>query len=59
MIPLKRSKANFKRSIARATGVPTTRPGRSRKAKNLKAQGLFCLIVVTLIIHVVSGGDGV
>lgn len=58
MNPLKKSKTNFKRSVSRAAGIPTTKSGRSRKAKSMEAQGLFWLIIIGLIIYVIMGGDG-
>ena len=39
-----------KRKIARATGIPTSRSGRRRKANKLGGQSLFWLVAIVLVL---------
>ncbi|ELA8155831.1 TPA: hypothetical protein ACN343_004165 [Vibrio parahaemolyticus] len=48
MNPLKRPKANFKRKVAKVTGIPTTKSGRKRKADKMQGYLLIAVIVVLL-----------
>ena len=56
MNPLKKSKANFKRKIAKATGVPTTKSGRKRKVDKMENQaiGWLAIIIIGLLIYLFS-----
>ena len=49
MNPLKKPKANFKRKIAKATGVPTTKSGRRRKVDRM--QGYLVIGVIVLLVY--------
>lgn len=55
MNPLKKSKKNFKRKVAKATGIPTTKSGRKRKIDALQGQVVLWLIVIGFVIYVFSG----
>ena len=50
MNPLKRPKANFKRKVAKATGIPTSRTGRARKVDRMKGYILIGIIVLLMYI---------
>jgi hypothetical protein len=49
MNPLKKPKANLKRKIAKATGVPTTKSGRRRKVDRM--QGYLVIGVIVLLVY--------
>ena len=57
MNPLKKAKRNAKRRIANATGIPTTKSGRARKAKKMEGQILLWLIVIGFVVVAMSGGS--
>ncbi|HCE4620645.1 TPA: hypothetical protein NKY26_001325 [Vibrio parahaemolyticus] len=50
MNPLKKPKANLKRKVAKATGIPTTRSGRKRKSERM--QGYLFIGVLVLILYI-------
>ncbi|MEL0656478.1 hypothetical protein V6257_15755 [Pseudoalteromonas issachenkonii] len=50
MNPLKRPKANFKRKVVKATGIPTSRTGRARKVDRIKGYILIGIIVLLMYI---------
>ncbi len=49
MNPLKKPKANFKRKVAKATGIPTTKSGRKRKVDRM--QGYLVIGVIVLLVY--------
>ena len=53
--PLKKSKMNFKRKVAKATGIPTTKSGRKRKMDAMHAQLVLWLIVIGVLVYIFSG----
>lgn len=55
MNPLKKSKRNFKRKVAKGTKIPTTKSGRKRKADKIQAQAVVWLIIIGAIVFAFSG----
>lgn len=45
----KKAQANTKRKIARATGIPTTKSGRKRKAEKLENKFIGWIVLLVLI----------
>lgn len=71
MNPLKKSKRNFKRKVAKATGVPTTKSGRKKKLKatitdsnqNRQSRGktgcrglVFLILALIIVVYIFIGG---
>lgn len=56
MNPIKNAKRNLKRKVANATGIPTTKSGRQRKAGALQGQAIFWLIIIGLVVYFFSKG---
>lgn len=56
MNPLKSHKRRLKSSIARATGIPTTKSGRSRKADRIQNQAIGWLVLIGIVVYLFSGG---
>jgi hypothetical protein len=54
MNPLKKAKRKAKRSIANATGVPTTKSGRSRKVERIEGQAVLWIVVIVAVIWLVA-----
>lgn len=55
MNPLKKAKRNAKRSVANATGVPTTKSGRARKVERIEeGQAILWIVVVVAVIWLVA-----
>lgn len=52
MNPLKKPKANFKRKVAKATGIPTTKSGRKRKSNRI--QGYILIGVIVFLFYIFS-----
>jgi hypothetical protein len=57
MNPLKKSKRNLKRKVAKATGIPTTKSGRKRKADAIQGKAIFWLIVIGIVVYFFSGNS--
>lgn len=57
MNPLKKSKRNFKRKVAKATGIPTTKSGRKRKTDAMQGKLVLWLIVIGVVVYIFSGGS--
>jgi hypothetical protein len=53
--PLKKQKRKFKNSIARSTGIPTTKSGRKNKADNILNKVGGWLILIIVIVYFASG----
>ena len=54
MNPLKKAKRKAKRSIANATGIPTTKSGRAKKTGKLEGQVIIWVVVIVAIVWLVS-----
>lgn len=52
--PIKKAKGKAKRSIASATGVPTTKSGRAKKAGKLEGQVILWIVVIIAIVWLAS-----
>ena len=57
MNPLKKAKRNMKRSVAKATGIPTTKSGRKRKADSMMGQVIVVFLIIGVIVYFFSGGS--
>ena len=57
MNPLKSQKRKVKSSIARATGIPTTKSGRSKKADRVQNHAIGWLVVVGIVVYLLSCGS--
>ena len=47
---LKKYKTQTKRKIAKATGIPTTKSGRKRKADKLSSQALGWIVLIVVVM---------
>lgn len=54
MNPIKKSKRNLKRKVAKTAGVPTTKSGRKRKLDRAQGQAIFWLIIVGVVSFLLS-----
>ncbi|TVZ41819.1 hypothetical protein P886_1169 [Alteromonadaceae bacterium 2753L.S.0a.02] len=57
MNPLKKSKRSLKRKVSKATGIPTTKSGRKRKADAIQGQAIFWLIVIGVVVYFLSSNS--